>query len=157
MPTKKTFLNTAEAKAKLMHYCAYQERCHKEVRSKLLDLGIYHEQLEEVMSFLIEEDFLNEERYAQAFAGGKFRQKQWGRIKILRAFEQRDISAYCIKKGMAEIEEDQYQDTMNTLIQKKFESTTEDDIFVKRRKVAEAIIRKGYEPDLVWKELKSEY
>ena len=94
---------------KLRHYCAYQERCHEEVRTKLLSLKVYGDGLEEIINQLISEDFLNEERFAKAYAGGKFRMKKWGRGKIIQGLKARKISDYCIKQGMSEIPEEDYQ------------------------------------------------
>ncbi|MBK8342084.1 MAG: RecX family transcriptional regulator [Bacteroidetes bacterium] len=101
---------------KLRHYCAYQERCHEEVRTKLLSLKIYGEGLEAIINKLIEDDFLNEERFAKAYAGGKFRMKKWGRGKIVQGLKLRKISDYCIKKAMLEIDESDYQKTLAALV-----------------------------------------
>jgi regulatory protein len=139
---------------KLRHYCAYQERCHEEVRTKLLSLKIYGNELEEVINKLIEDDFLNEERFAKAYAGGKFRMKKWGRLKIQNELKQRKISDYCIKKGMAEIEEDDYLKTLKQLATaslKKYKSTN---AFETKSKAARYLISRGYEGDLVWGVLK---
>ena len=139
---------------KLRHYCAYQERCHEEVRTKLLSLKIYGNDLEEVINKLIEDDFLNEERFAKAYAGGKFRMKKWGRLKIQNELKQRKISDYCIKKGMAEIEEEDYLKTLKQLVTaslKKYKSTN---AFETRTKTARYLIFRGYESDLVWGMLK---
>ena len=95
--------------AKLQHYCAYQERSHSEVKYKCLELGLRGDEVDEAIAALVSENFLNEERFAIAFVGGKFRSKQWGRRKILAELKQRQVSAYCIKKGMAEIDEDDYE------------------------------------------------
>nr|HPR30119.1 RecX family transcriptional regulator [Chitinophagales bacterium] len=91
---------------KLRHYCAYQERCHEEVRTKLLSLKVYGDRLEEVISQLVQEDFLNEERYAKAYAGGKFRMQKWGRERIRKELRFRKISEYCIRQAMEEIPEE---------------------------------------------------
>lgn len=136
---------------KLRHYCAYQERCHEEVRTKLLSLKIYGNELEEVINKLIEDDFLNEERFAKAYAGGKFRMKKWGRLKIQNELKQRKISDYCIKKGMAEIEEDDYLKTLKQLVNaslKKYKSTNP---FETKTKTGRYLISRGFESDLVWK------
>ncbi len=136
---------------KLRHYCAYQERCHEEVRTKLLSLKVYGNELEEVINKLIEDDFLNEERFAKAYAGGKFRMKKWGRLKIMNELKQRKISDYCIRKGMAEIDEDDYIKTLNQLTAatlKKYKSTN---LFETKTKTGRYLISRGFESDLVWK------
>jgi regulatory protein len=84
---------------RMQRYCAYQERCHSEVRSKLLEIGMRGTELEEVIAMLIQEGFLNEERFARLYARSKFRQVQWGRVKIELALKQKQVSDYCIRKG----------------------------------------------------------
>ena len=116
-PIKK-YISKDDALSKLQRYCAYQDRCHQEVRSKLLDLGIYGDDLEEIISDLISENFLNEERYARSYARGKFRIKRWGRMRIQQELKQRKISAYCLRKAMEEIEEEEYEQTLRTILEK---------------------------------------
>ena len=99
------WVSKEEALAKIQRYCAYQVRCHQEVRTRLLDMGVYADWLEEIIVQLIEENFLNEERFARSFARGKFRIKQWGRNRIRQELKKRNISAYCIRMAMEEIEE----------------------------------------------------
>lgn len=139
---------------KIQRYCAYQERCHKEVRQKLLEMGVTGEDLEEIIVDLVQDNFLNEERFARTFAGGKFRIKQWGRLKIRRQLEQRDISEYCIKKAMEEIEDDAYQKTLKSVMEKKWNALHDTNLFVKRGKLAKYAIQRGYEPSLVWDNIK---
>ncbi len=143
-----------EAFNKLLKYCTYQERCHEEVRSKLLSLKVYGNDLEQVMSRLIEHHFLNEERYAKTYAGSKFRQMQWGRIKITLQLKFRKISEYCIREAMKEIDQDDYIKTLRQLIEKRKQQVKGDRNAI--HKTAQHLIGKGYEPDLVWKELKWE-
>ena len=99
-------LTKEQALQKLKHYCGYQERSHAEVKAKLYELGVRKADHDEIISTLIEEDYLNEERFAMAFARGKFRMKQWGRIKIKYELKQKQVSEYCIKKAFKEINED---------------------------------------------------
>ncbi len=140
---------------KLRHYCAYQERCHEEVRNKLLSLKIYGNSLEEIINKLIEDDFLNEERYAKAYAGGKFRIKKWGKNKIINELKKRKISEYCIKKGLSEIEADEYISTMNELIQSALKRYKSKNPFETKNKAAKFLISKGYESNLVWNRLEA--
>lgn len=146
---KKT-LSQKEALHKLEAYCAYQDRCHKEVRTKLLDLGIYGDELEEIIAELITENFLNEERYARSFARGKFRMKKWGRIKIKRELKMRDIPAYCIKKAMEEIEEEDYEATLREVLEKKNALLKENNWYKRKNKLGQYALQKGYESELVW-------
>lgn len=140
-----------EAKVKLHGYCAYQERSHQEVRRKLDSLGVYGAPAEEIIADLITAGYLNEERFAKAFAGGKFRIKGWGRIRIQRELETHGVSKNCIRAGMKEIEEDDYKRTLEKILRKKAASLVNDMAIVRRDKVARYGISKGYESELVWK------
>ncbi|MEN0005688.1 MAG: regulatory protein RecX [Bacteroidota bacterium] len=149
------YLTKNEALAKLQRYCVYQDRCHQEVRSKLIELGVYGDTLEEIMAELITENFLNEERFAKSFVRGKFRMKKWGRNRILQELKLRAISKYCIKKGMEEIEEAEYKATLQSVLSKKYESLAkEEDIFKRKTKTAHYAIRRGFESHLVWELVK---
>lgn len=139
-----------EAKLKAANFCAYQERSQKEVRNKLYELGLYPDEVEDVLTDLIMENFVNEERFAKAYVGGKFRIKKWGRKKIMIGLAPHKLSNYCIKKGMAEIDEEDYMQTLEDLVQKKADATRESDPFKKRNKVATHALYKGFESDLVW-------
>ncbi|PUZ20438.1 regulatory protein [Chitinophaga costaii] len=133
----------------LRNYCAYQERCHSEVRQKCLELGLRGDAIDQAIVELISEDFLNEERFAIAFAGGKFRMQQWGRKKIAAALQQLQVAAYCIKKGLLEIEDADYQATLHKLARKKFESLQREPLLRRKQKTWAYLAQKGYEPGLV--------
>jgi len=139
-----------EALEKLERYCAFQERCHQEVRSKLLKLGIYGDDLEAIIAQLISDDFLNEERFARTFARGRFRIKKWGRKRIEQELKRRAVPAYSIRKGMEEIEEDEYLRVLAEQAEKKAASLKESDAYIRKNKVARYLIGRGYEPQLVW-------
>jgi regulatory protein len=139
---------------KIRHYCAYQERCHAEVRSKLLEMGMRGDDLEEIIYELVQDNYLNEERFAKIFAGGKFRIKKWGRNKIIRQLKAKKVSEYCIRKGLEEIDEESYQSTLNELMQKKWQSLKEKNQYIKKNKTAKYLIGKGYEPEKVWSSLR---
>jgi regulatory protein len=147
-------LTPAEVKNKIYHYCAYQERSHQEVKNKLYDLGLHSNEVDDLLSHLITEGYLNEERFAKAFAGGKFRVKSWGRIKITQELEARGLTKNCIKAGLKEIDEHDYLKTLETLIRRKAELVNEENPFVKRDKLARYVIQKGFEPDLTWSVIK---
>jgi len=140
---------------KLRHYCAYQDRCHQEVRSKLLSLKVYGDDLEDIMSALITEDFLNEERFARSYARGKFRMKRWGRYKITQELKKRKVSDYCIRKGMTEIDEEEYHQTIVDLIEKFQKANPQIDKRQLNQKTLEHLQRKGFEINLVLAELKN--
>lgn len=149
-------LTKEQALQKLKHYCAYQERCHSEVVSKLYELGVYKKDHGDILATLIEENYLNEERFALAFAGGKFRVKGWGKVKIKYELKQKQISEYCIKKALNSIEETDYIKTLNKLYQEKSrELKSEKNSFIKKRKIQDALVRKGFEMNLVQELLKS--
>jgi len=143
-------LSLEQALQKARHYCAYQERCHAEVKEKLYSFGLRKHDVEEAISRLIEENYLNEERFAVQFAGGRFRMKQWGRVRIRYELKQKQVGEYCIKKALASISEDDYDRTLADLAAKKWESlNNETEPFIRRQKVQNLLIQRGYEPDKV--------
>jgi len=147
---KKTYTpNEAFERAK--KYCVFQERSHSEVRYKLVDLGLRGNDLEQVMAKLIEEGFLNEERFASAFAGGKFRMKHWGKKKIEQELKRKGVSSYLINKAMKEIKHDDYKKSLRQLLEKKAASLKEKNIFSKKQKLSNFLIGKGYESQEVFK------
>jgi regulatory protein len=154
MEAKKKYLSRSEALLKLMSYCAYQERCHEEVKQKLFDLGVYYEEADAIIVDLITNNFLNEERFAKAFAGGKFRVKKWGRRKIIQELKMKKISDYCIKQAMKEIDAEDYWNVLNQLAEQKMASLKDKNVLVKRNKTAKYLVSKGYEMDLIWDVLK---
>jgi regulatory protein len=136
--------------AAILHYCKYQERCHQEVRNKLYELGCTTSEVEQQLARLIGINALNEERFARAFAGGKFRMKQWGKEKIKQQLKLRKISEYCIKKAMAEIDPDDYEKTLNKLAYKKaLEIKSDRSVLSRKSKLYRYLVQKGYERDLV--------
>ena len=145
----KKYLTKEQALQKLKHYCAYQERCHSEVKDKLYKLGVWKKEHDEIIATLIEENYLNEERFAIAFAGGKFRVKQWGRIKIKYELKQKQVSEYCIKKALKEIEEDDYLKVLNKLAKEKYASLKGEQYLVRKKKTMNFLIGKGFEIELV--------
>ena len=139
-----------EIKAAILHYCKYQERCHMEVRNKLYELGCTPGEVERQLTRLIETGVLNEERFAKAFAGGKFRMKQWGREKIKQQLKLRKISDYCIKKALAEINSEEYEGALNKLAYKKANEIKGDKSILSRKsKLYRYLVQKGYERDMV--------
>jgi regulatory protein len=143
-----------EALAKIQKYCAYQERCHSEVRTKLFEYGLRSSDVDEIITKLILSGFLNEERYARAFAGGKFRMKKWGRLKIIHALEANGVSRNCVQSGLKEIDAGDYEKTLRAILERKNEDVEESNIYSRRDKLSKFAIQKGYEPELVWKILR---
>jgi len=140
---------------KIQSYCAYQERTHREVRNKLFSFGLYASEVDDLVTNLITEGFLNEERFAKSFAGGKFRIMHWGRIKIIHALEGKGLTKNCIQSGLLEIDEQDYQESLRNLLLKKSSLLDAENDFVKRNKLASYAIQKGFEAELVWKFVKS--
>jgi regulatory protein len=150
---KDKVISREEAYFKACNYCAYQERLQEEVRQKLLGFKLAPEVVEDIVSALITNNFLNEERYAKAYAGGKFRVKKWGRLKIIRNLEMKGVSAYCVKIGLAEIEEDEYRKALKELLYVKKSRSDAKNSYVLKHQLSLYAIGKGFEPDLVWEML----
>jgi regulatory protein len=139
---------------KARKYCVYQERSHQELRDKLYEWGLHKAEVEQMISQLIGEGFVNEERFAIAYAGGKFRIKNWGRIKIKLALRQKKVSDYCIRKALNGINDKDYLKTLEKIISSSSQKIKEKSPLKKNYKVAQHAIRKGYEAELVWEILK---
>jgi regulatory protein len=147
---QKKYFTKEQALQKAKHYCAYQERSHAEVKEKLYSFGLYKTEVEEALSLLIEENYLNEERFAIAFAGGKFRIKQWGKVKIKYELKQKHVSDYCIKKALQQIDETDYLKTLQQLFNTKLKTLkSEKNIFIKKRKLQDYLMQKGFESNLI--------
>jgi regulatory protein len=145
----KKFLTPEQALQKLKQYCAYQERSHSEVKEKLYDLGVWKKEHDEIISKLIEENYLNEERFAIAFAGGKYRIKQWGRVKIKYELKQKQVSEYCIRKALQQIDETEYLSTLKKLAEEKYKSLKSEQYLVRKKKTMDFLLQKGYEAALI--------
>ncbi|WP_422861819.1 regulatory protein RecX [Flagellimonas sp. W118] len=143
-----------EAKRKMEGYCAYQDRCHKEVLQKLVDLRMIPEAIDQIMAHLIQENYLNEERFAKSFARGKFSIKKWGKNRIVNELKQRQISTFNIKSALKEIEEEDYRNTLNELALKRLGQLNESNIQKKRKKLADYLLYRGWESHLVYEKLK---
>ncbi len=142
---KKKSLTRDEALEKLRHYCAYQDRCHQEVRYKLISLEVYGEDLEQIMTLLVEEGFLDEERYAKAFARGKLRNNHWGIHKIRHGLKQKGISDYNIRQAESELESEDYHGILKKLLRKKLELSSPGSPFDVRQKLFQYAYRKGFD------------
>ena len=154
--TVKKKLTPTQALLKAQQSCAYQERCQQEMRDKLYEWGLYPDAVENIIADLITDNFLNEERFAKAYAGGKFRIKKWGKIKIKIELKKRKISEYCIKKAMEEISDKEYIATINQLITKKSKEIKGGKPQVRNYKIAQYIASKGFEQNLIWDILRTD-
>ncbi len=148
-PDKKVF-TVSEALEKARKLCAKQERSHQYIRNKLYDWGIGHEHIEPIIAQLISEDFLNEERFVKAFAIGKFHQLRWGKQKIYVGLQKQKIDKRQILRGLAEIPDDEYLETLKTLFEKKQKQVKSKNQFIKNKRIANYLISKGFESYLVW-------
>ncbi|KYG84530.1 RecX family transcriptional regulator [Roseivirga seohaensis] len=142
-------LDPKVAKLKAADFCAYQERSQQEVRDKLYSYGLHHDEVEEILSDLITDNFINEERFAKAYVGGKFRIKGWGKRKILQGLKQHRISDYCIKKGFQEIDPDDYYATLMRHAEKKLPTIKAENQYTVRGKLTQHLVMKGFEGDLI--------
>lgn len=147
-------LTPGQALLKAASFCAYQERSHKEVLERLSEWGVWGIDAQEILLKLIEQNYVNEERFAIAFAGGKFRVKQWGRIKIKQGLKQHQVSEYCTRQAMKQLDEDEYLQTLTKLLEKKWAETKDSNLYSKKNKVAKYAISKGFEQDLIWEAMK---
>ncbi|PZP52601.1 MAG: RecX family transcriptional regulator [Pseudopedobacter saltans] len=142
-------LTPSQAWDKIKYYCAYQERSHQEVKDKLYKFGLRSSDVDELLSRLIEENYLNEERFARMFVGGKFRMKHWGRIKIESELKMKRISPYNIRIAMKEIEDEAYQAILEKLTEAKWISLKGEQYIVRQVKTLRYMAQKGYETNLV--------
>ncbi len=145
----KQSLTPAQALQKLKHFCGYQERSHYETQQKLYSLGLYKKDVEILLSQLIEENYLNEERYAIAFAGGRFRIKQWGRIKIKYELQQHKVSSYNITKALKSIDDTDYLATLQELAAKKWVSLKGEQYLNRQAKTTSFLLQRGFEHNLI--------
>ena len=146
-------LNTftlTEATKKLESYCAYQERCHKDVVTKLKEMRMIPEVIDQIVVHLIQENYLNEERFAKSLARGKFRIKKWGRVRITNELKQRNITKYNINIGLKEVDDNTYLETLDTLANKRLEAIQETNVHKRKRKLADYLLYRGWESHLVY-------
>jgi len=146
-------ITVTEATKKMERYCAYQERCHRDVMDKLQTMKLIPEAKEKIILHLIEHNFLNEERFARSFARGKFRIKKWGKQRIIRELKYRQISQYNIKFALREIPEIDYLQTFENLAQNKCDAITETNVSKKRKKLVDYLLYRGWETQLVYEKV----
>lgn len=146
---KKNRVGKEQAIISIRHFCAYQERAQQEVRDKLYELGMTKPEVEEILADLISENFLNEERFANSFAGGHFRIKSWGRLKINHALYQKKVSAYNIKMALKTIDEADYLAKLEDLAIKKWKSLKGERGLSRMAKTQAFLHQRGFEPALI--------
>lgn len=146
-------LSPEKAFAKAQNFCVYQERSQQEIRDKIYSWGLHLKEVENIISRLIDEGFLKEERFAVAFAGGKFRIKKWGKVKIKQALKEKRITDPLIKKALSEISDSDYRKMLLRILAVKEKTIKEKDPFKRKYKLASYAISRGYESELVWQML----
>lgn len=149
MQSQKTY-TVDEALKKMERYCSYQERCHKEVTQKLHGMRMIPDVIDHIVVNLMQNNFLNEERYAKAFVSGKFRIKKWGKHRLTRELKQRDIGKTLITMALQTISDVEYLETFHALAEKKAESITEKNVLKKKKKLADYLFYRGWESHLVY-------
>ena len=142
-----------DALKKIEHYCAYQERCHEEVESKLRTMKMDSNEIDQIIAQLIKDNFLNEERFARSFARGKHRIKHWGNVRITSELKFRKINQRLITTALKEITPDEYFETFEKLALRTWENTRETNTMKKRKKVCDSLLRKGFESALVYEQV----
>ena len=149
METKKTY-TVEEALKRMERYCSYQERCHKEVVQKLYSMYMIPEAIDHIVVKLMQDNFLNEERYAKAFVSGKFRIKKWGKYRLTRELKQKDIGKTLINMALQTITEQEYLETFHALAEKRAENIRETNVAKQRKKLADYLLYRGWESHLVY-------
>ena len=156
METRKTY-TVEEALKRMERYCSYQERCHKEVNQKLYSMYMIPEAIDQIVVKLMQDNFLNEERYAKAFVSGKFRIKKWGKQRLTRELKQKDIGKTLITMALQTITDQDYIETFDALAEKKAESIRETNVLKKGKKLADYLLYRGWESHLVYDKVNELY
>ena len=146
-------LTIQEIQSKLEYYCSYQERCYKDVDNKLNSFSLIPEAREKILTYLIENNFINEERFAKSFARGKHNYKNWGKNRIIQELKFRDISQRIIQSALAELPEDDYLEKFNSLAEKHWNTIKERKGPKKSKKFIDFLLRKGFESNLIFEKL----
>ena len=147
---KSKIYDLKEVKSRIRLYCAKEDRCQQQVINKLLDYGVSSGVSGEILLDLIQEKYVDEERYARSFCSGKFKINKWGRRKIIFELKKKKVSEACIQMGLEEIDEEEYLHILKQLLEKKKDLSKENNQFVRKKKMVDYVVRKGYESDLVW-------
>jgi len=146
---KRTRLSKEDALSLMQKFCAYQDRCQSEIRTRLIEHSVYGDDLEQIIADLISDDFINEERFAKAYVSGKFRIKKWGKMKLIKELKFRKISRYSINKALKQIDYDEYLDTLNSLLEKKASTVRSKDKWDRKKKLTAFATQKGYEYEVI--------
>ena len=150
MQNKKSF-TVDELQKKMEYYCVYQDRCHQEVERKMNEYQLIPEAKEKILLYLMAHNFLNEERFSKSFARGKFRIKNWGKQRIIRELKSKNISNYNVNSALKEIDDEDYLETIYRITKNRNHTITENNIYKRKKKLQDFLLRKGYEYDLIFK------
>ena len=145
-------LNSDIVLKKVLHYCAYQDRCTQEVRTKLATFDMPDSEKEKIVKLLVDEGYLDDERYASTFVRSKIHLKKWGVNKIKMSLKMKGISDEIITNALSEIDPEIYREELVKVLKAK--KTNETDPYKRKAKLAQYAIQKGYEPTLVWDTIK---
>ena len=142
-----------EIEQKLKRYCSYQDRCHSEVEKKLKEFDLIEEAKNKILFNLINENYLNESRFSENFVRGKFKIKNWGKIKIVQELKSRNISDINIKKGLMEIDEVEYKNKLENIFNKKLSSLGNQSVINKKKKIFSYLSYRGWETNLIYEKI----
>jgi len=137
-------------KERIRHYCAVMDRCQFQVINKLKSYGVSNALIDEILIELIQNKYVDEERFARSFSSGKFKIKRWGRKKIAFELSKLKVPKSCIELAMTEIDDADYMDTITHLTHKKYNLLNDKNTFIRKKKVVDYMLRKGFESDIVW-------
>ncbi len=151
--TKKNY-DVINAIERLKKYCVLQDKCKWDASQKMQTWKLNKKTQQNILELLIKEKYIDEERYAKSFCRGKFKIKKWGKLKIISALKRKYISVENINIGIKEINKNEYLETLENLYQKKKKSTRIINTHIKNKRIAEFLINKGYESNLVWNKIK---
>ena len=146
-------LTTKQIESKLQYYCSYQDRCHKEVIEKLKTFNIKSNESNEIISNLIKDNYLNESRFSENFVRGKFKIKNWGKVRIVRELKQKNISRYNINLGLKEIDSQEYQNKLDEIFKNKLSSLDNLNKTIKKRKIISYLLYRGWESNLIYSKI----
>ena len=139
---------------KIAKYCAYQERCVKDVRDKLKTFDLPQEEKDKILDYLLDNRFVNDERFAMSFVRGKINQSGWGLNKIRFHLMQKGIAKEIIDEALQQTDEEVYRQRLIDILETKSKTVKAETEFEKKRKLVAYAIQKGFEGALVWEVVK---
>ena len=147
-------LSLKEVIQKMEYYCAYQERCHAEIKEKLYSFQVTPDEKDQIIVHLLDHNYLNEERFASVYTQSKLHQKKWGKKRITLELKAKQISSFLITKSIREIDANEYQSIFDQVSEKHWDTINEKNTLKKRKKFCDYLLRKGWESDWVYEKVK---